>query len=290
MKLKGIYCPMITPFKNDEIDQEGLEKNIAFLEKEEVTGLVPLGSAGEFSGLSIKERKEVIKTVMDTTSLPVIAGATSMRMEEALEIIAYSADMGAEAALVAPPYYFRTSQEGLFSYYSNLSSHSMLPIILYNIPVFTGNPFLPPLVKRLSELDNIIGIKDTSGDMKKFPEIVNLVPEDFSCIIGADHLLLPALVTGASGAILGSSNLVPELPVKIYRTWESDIDRAAGLQKLLMNIVRIMDTGTFPAGLKYAMNVLGLAGGDDVKAPLLNLTSEEKDIVDRLLKKMEAKK
>ena len=288
MRLKGIYCPMITPFKNGEIDLDGMEKNIGFLEKEGVAGLVPLGSAGEFPGLSMGERREVIKRVMDTTSLPVIAGASSVRVEDTLDIIAYSADLGAEAVLVAPPYYFRTSQEGLFCYYSNLSSNSRLPIVLYNIPVFTGNPLLPPLVKRLSGLDNIIGIKDSSGDMKNFQDLVGLLPGEFSCLIGADHLLLHALISGASGAIIGSSNLVPRIPVEILRIWRKDIKRACNLQKLLMNAVRIMDTGTFPAGLKYAMNRLGLVGGDGVRPPLMSPGREEEERVDGLLEKLAA--
>jgi len=287
MRLKGIYCPMVTPFKNGGVDLEGLARNTAFLEEGGISGLVPLGSAGEFPSLSMREKKEVIKTVLDAASVPVIVGATATRIDESLSVIAYSADLGAVGALVAPPYYFRTSQEGLFSYYSMLASRSRLPIILYNIPVFTGNPILPPLVKRLSEFDNVVGIKDTSGDMKNFQETVNLVPEGFSCLIGADHLLLSALLSGAFGAIIGSSNFVPGIPVEIYRTWEKDVERAGGLQKRLMNAVKIMDTGTFPAGLKHAMNRHGLAGGDGVRPPLIGLEREEEKKVEELLVKLE---
>ncbi len=278
--MQGIFCPIVTPFKGEGIDFRGLEKNIEFLEKRDVSGIVPLGTAGEFSSLSEVEKRAVVEKVAECTDLPLIVGAISTCMQDSLELIRHSRKL-ADAALVAPPYYFLTNEDGLFRYYSKLASRSELPIILYNIPL-TKNPLSPRLVARLAS-EKIIGIKDTSADLKNFIEMARIVPEDFSLLIGHDSLLLPALIHGARGGILGSSNYAPRLLLDIYKTWKKDLRKAVKLQERLMLAVEIIATGTFPAGLKYAMNRLGLAGGS-VRPPLLDLDSPQKRKVDELLR------
>ncbi len=280
--MQGIYCPIVTPFEGEEIDFEGLEKNIAFLEKRRVSGIVALGTAGEFSSLSETEKRAVVERVAECTRLPLIVGASSTCMQDSLELIKFSRKL-AVAALVAPPYYLMTNEEGLFGYYSKLASKSELPIILYNIPL-TKNPLSPRLVARLAS-KKIIGIKDTSADLKNFIEMARIVPDDFSLLIGHDSLLLPALIHGAKGGILGSGNFAPKILLDIYKRWRKDLHRAVKLQETLMLAVGIIGTGTFPAGVKYAMDKLGLVG-ESVRPPLLDLDPSEKKRVDELLKGM----
>ncbi len=280
--MQGIYCPIVTPFKGDGIDFDGLEKNLEFLERSRIAGVVPLGTAGEFSSLSESEKRAVVERVAGCTKLPLIVGASSTCLQDSLELIRYSKKF-AIAALVAPPYYFLTNEEGLFEYYSKLAAKSKLPIILYNIPL-TKNPLSPRLVAKLAS-EKIIGIKDTSAELKNFIEMARVVPKDFSLLIGHDSLVLPALIHGAKGGILGSSNFVPKLLLEIYRNWRKDLKRAAKLQEKLMLAVEIIGTGTFPAGLKYAMNRLGLAGGS-VRPPLLDLDPSQRKRVDGILEKL----
>lgn len=278
--MQGIYCPVVTPFEGDEIDFAGMEKNIAFLEKSRVAGIVALGTAGEFSSLSEAEKRSVVERVSGFTRLPLIVGASSTCVQDSLELIKFSRKF-ASAALVAPPYYLLTNEDGLFRYFSKLAAKSALPIILYNIPL-TKNPIPPSLVARLAS-EKIVAIKDTSADLKNFIEMARVVPKNFSLLIGHDSLLLPALIHGAKGGILGASNFAPKLLLDIYKTWRKDLKGAVELQERLMNAVEILGTGTFPAGLKYAMERLGLAGGS-VRPPLLDLNGEQKKRVNELLK------
>lgn len=279
MNFEGIYVPIVSPFKGDTVDLEGLHANIAFLNESPVDGYVALGTAGEFASLTEVEKSEVLCEVIENTEKPVIAGASYNNVYEALDFIEYTRDVGAKAALVAPPFYVRSNEEGLRAYFNQLADQSHLPLFLYNIPMLTNNHLKPELVSQLANHKNIIGIKDSGGSMRNFIEMSRLTPEDFNLFIGSEILFLPAMLFGASGAVLGAANLVPHLLHELYERLDIDLARR------LIDVVEIMEQGVFPMGLKYAMSLRGLTGGDP-RPPASPLSPVERARIEDLIRRL----
>lgn len=290
--LRGILIPFVTPFREDgEVDPQGLSANIEGWSRTGVRGYVALGSTGERVHLGEDEALRVIETarrsVPSTQAFIVGAGRQSVRLT--IKEARTFAGAGADALLVITPGYYRAemSQAALADYYRAVADASPVPLLLYSIPQLTGVSLQPDTVARLAEHQNIVGIKDSSGDMVALGEMLRLVPDGFAVMTGHGAALFPALALGACGAILAVACFASRATVEIYDAFQSgDHSRALSLQRRVALLVRGVMARYGIGGIKAAMDALGLAGGR-VRAPLPMPEEEARLEIKRLLRESE---
>jgi len=273
IKLSGLLLPTTTPFNaNEELDFEGLRSNVARWNQAEVTGYVFLGSTGERGNLDEREYLQVIEIARRATpdEMTFIVGAGQQSTRTTIAEIELAANAGAEAVLVLTPHYYRSAitQAALIEHYAAVADAARIPIILYSMPDLTGIKIEPETAARLSEHQNIVGMKDSSNDVAKFRETVNVVSKDFAMLIGNGTVFNEALQAGARAGILAVGCCAPELCLEIYRAVQtSDFDRASALQEKLTPLARAVTKTYGIGGLKAALEMAGYFGGA-VRAPL----------------------
>jgi len=273
IKLDGILLPVTTPFlKNEDVDTEGLNTNLARWNDTGIIGYVVLGSTGERANLDEPEYLQVIETARHAVpeELTFIAGAGQQSTRGTIKEIERAAKAGAEAVLVITPSFYKSAitQDALVRHYQAVADAARVPVILYSMPDLTGIKIEPETAARLSEHQNIIGMKDSSADIAKFAETVRLVPDDFALMIGNGTVFCEALQAGARGGILAVGCTAPGLCIEIYRAVQAgNIDRAKTLQNKLTPLARAVTKTYGIGGLKTAMELAGLVGGA-VRAPL----------------------
>ena len=270
-KPEGIYPALVTPFTDDgeKIDEERLRNLVNFCLELGVNGVVPCGTTGEFVNLTVEERKRVIKTVVDEVNgkVPVVAGTGASGTLEAVEMAKYAKDVGADAVLVVTPFYLKPTNRGVYQHYYTIASKVDIPLILYNIPQCTGVWLTWQMVEDLADVPNIVGLKDSSGELKYILAVLEKVRDKINVMCGYDEVVLPALAAGASGAILASANVIPDVWVKIYKAVkEGDLEKARELQLKVQKLARII-TGSGAVGTKEALNMMGIKVGP-VRLPL----------------------
>lgn len=219
--LQGIFVPHIVPYDaHGRIDEDELRRIIRWLSDKGVTGFYPNGSMGEFIRLSYEERKRVVKIVSEEAGgRPILAGAAEPNVDLVLEMCAYCADLGCRAVSITGPYYYKLTQESIEAYFRELAAKSPIDIVVYNIPAFSNEISVPVLTRLALECPRIVGTKDTSRDMPRFQQLLHAIKPkrpEFSCLIGWDELLCPALFMGGDGGTLSSAGVVPEVLMKIY--------------------------------------------------------------------------
>ncbi len=284
---EGVIPAMVTPFKEDfSVDYEGIAKNLDYLEKH-VDALVPAGTTGEAATLSYEEHVEVVRYVAETSKLPVIGGAGSNSTREAIWLAKQVEKAGANAAMLVTPYYNKPNQEGLYQHYKAVASEVSIPVIVYNVPSRTGINTTPELVRRLAEIDNIIGIKEASGNLKQISEIIRTTPDDFILLSGDDFLTLPILCLGGKGVISVAANVAPHLMKEMYRAFaDGNIEKAAEMHHKLTPLFNVLFIDTNPIPVKKAMDLMGLAAGKP-RLPLVELTDDKTEKVKAVLKELE---
>lgn len=271
--LRGILLPFVTPFDEEaELGVQALGANLEKWNAAGVTGYVALGSTGERVHLSERECLTVIEAARKRVpgSMAFIVGAGQQGARLTIEEVRRWATAGADAVLVITPGYYKgeMSQAALKSYYRAVADASIVPVLLYNIPQLTGITLAPETVAELAEHSNIIGIKDSSGDIVALGETLRLVPHNFSVLTGHGSALMAALGAGATGAILAVGCFATRACVEVYRAFEAgDYERGRALQRRLAFLVRTVMGRFGIGGIKAAMNELGLEGGQ-VRAPL----------------------
>ena len=274
-KLRGVLLPITTPFNAQVVDHSALRANIDRWSTTGVGGYVILGSTGERVHLDEREYLEVIETTraavpQGTDGLAFIVGAGQQSVAGTSNEIESAAKAGADAVLVITPHYYRAAmtQEVLVSFYTAVADASPVPVILYSMPALTGIKIEPETIARLSEHQNIIGVKDSSNDITKFTETVKLCPPDFAVLTGNGTVFLDALRAGAAGAILAVACVVPEMCVAIYNAFKrGDEHSASALQAKLTPLATAVTTRYGIGGLKAGLDLAGFKGGD-VRAPL----------------------
>ncbi|MBN2291863.1 MAG: dihydrodipicolinate synthase family protein [Pirellulales bacterium] len=268
-RLRGIIPPMVTPLEDREtIDVEGLERLIEHILAGSVSGLFILGTTGEAPGLSYKLRHEVIeRTCLQVDQrVPVLVGITDTSFTESVKIAHHAADAGVDAVVLSAPYYFPAGQRELLSYVRNIAAELPLPLFLYNMPSHTKMTFGPKVVRRAMELPNVLGLKDSSGNMVYFHEMQQLKEEreDWMLLMGPEELLADAVLSGCDGGISGGANLCPRLYVDLYEAArDRDLVRTRELHRRVMEIsTTIYAVGEPPSaflkGLKCALSCLGI--------------------------------
>jgi len=286
----GIYVALVTPFVGEEISTEKLRDNVHQYNDHDLAGYVVLGSTGECVSISDEESERLVKTVRDAAGRgkKVIAGTARESTKLTIEFTNRMADLGAEAALVRPPSYYKSKMihEALKKHFLEVADRARVPVIVYNIPQNTGITLEGKLILELAGHPNIMGLKESSGTIAFLGELMRRLPADFSYLLGHGSAFLPALLMGASGAILAVANAAPGLCVKIYRLFnEGKIAEAASLQLDLGPLNKaVMEVYGIP-GLKYALDRQGLHGGP-VRLPLLPMEEKGEAEIDALLKKL----
>lgn len=282
-RLEGIVVAMVTPFMRthqQSLDLPTISKHVEFLVESGVHGLMPLGTTGEFGLLNRNERRDVIKTVVEATSqrVPVIAGVSDSGTRNTVDLAEDAEDVGADFVIATGPYYYKTNPEGLYLHYQAIVDAVDLPVMVYNIPEWTGYNIPPSVVKRLvlKNPGRVAGVKFTTNDMRLFLDYVRLLKEDLSLFIGSDGLIFAALGLGATGAVAGSANVLPHETALIYNYFKKGkLSRARGLQNKIEPFVRVMSLGTYPAAVKEALALIGHDCGP-VRKPLVALSSAER--------------
>ena len=282
---KGVFPAIITPFKEDEsLDEEGLKRNIEYLNKTGIAGIVPCGTTGESATLTFEEHKRVVEIAVECSKVPVIAGTGSNNTREALELTRHAANAGADAALLITPYYNRPNDRGMYEHFKTIAENCSIPIILYNVPKRTGIDLKPELVKKLSLIDNIVAVKEASGSIPQLSQIIELTRESsFSVLSGDDDLTLAAMALGAKGVVSVVANVAPRKTVAMAEAIaKGDMEKARTLHYELAPLVRAMFLETNPIPVKTAHRLLGRAAGP-LRLPLAEMAPEKEKILNEIL-------
>ncbi len=287
-KLRGILLPFTTPFKaNEEIDETGLRVNLRKWNTSGIAGYVALGSTGERVNLDEREYSRVIEITREETprELAFVVGAGQQSTKGTIAEIKKAWSLGADAVLVITPNYYRPAitQQALLEHYFAVADASPVPVILYSMPDLTGIRIEPQTVLQLGSHPNIIGIKDSSADMIGFRETVNLTPKEFAVLTGNGKVLYEALTAGARGAILAVGCVATEACLEIWRLLNTgDENRAVALQEKLTPLALAVTKRYGIGGLKAAMDMIGLNGGN-VRAPLKAADKKAQEEISKLL-------
>ncbi|MEM3003970.1 MAG: 4-hydroxy-tetrahydrodipicolinate synthase [Candidatus Bathyarchaeia archaeon] len=270
-KPEGVMPALVTPFTDngDRVDESRLRRLVDYVIEHGVSALVPCGTTGEFQNLTLDERKRVVEVVVDHADgrVPVIAGTGSSGTKMTIEATQHAKDVGAAAALVVTPYYHKPADRGIYEHYRSLAEAVDLPIILYNIPQATGVNLSWQMVEDLVEIPNIVGLKDSSGELRYMLSVLEKTGSRLPVLCGHDEVVLPALAAGASGMILASANFIPDLWVKLYQEVKrGDLNSAREIQVRVQKISRII-ARSGPVGSKAALRMLGIDPGP-VRLPL----------------------
>ena len=262
---EGSYVAIVTPFKNGKVDAAALKSLIEFHIENGTSGIVPCGTTGESATLVRAEHEEVIGIAVETCKgrVPVLAGTGSNATHEAIELTQSAEKLGADGALLITPYYNKPTQEGLYQHFTSVAKETKLPIVLYNVPSRTAINMLPVTVVRLAKIQNIVGIKEASGNLMQISEIIQACESDFSVISGEDALNWPILALGGKGFISVTANIVPDKFAQLYKAAsEGDIETAKSLHYELLKLNDVMFVETNPIPVKAALAIMGLIGSE----------------------------
>jgi len=294
--LRGIITPMITPLLDrDILDVAGLERLIEHILAGGVHGLFILGTTGEAPSLSYRLRYEVIERVCGQVKgrVPVLVGITDTSFVESVNVARKAQDAGAQAVVLAPPYYFPAGQAELLEYLRHLTPELPLPVFLYNMPSYTKLVFEPETIRAAAEFPGIAGIKDSSGNMPYFRQLQSLLKDrpDFSLLMGQEELLAEAVLLGGHGSVCGGANLIPELYVELYNAaCSKDLPKVESLHKKVMQLSNtIYNVGqyesSFLKGLKCALSCIGICS-DFLAEPFHRFRRAEHEVIQRYVKEL----
>ena len=285
---KGSNVALITPFKDNILDEENYIKLINFHIKNGTNGLVPAGTTGESPTLSHDEHQKVIEICVKESGgkIPVIAGTGSNSTEEAVSLTKHAEKAGADGALVVTPYYNKPTQEGLYHHYKSINDNTNLPIIIYNIPSRCVIDMSVDTMAKLFELKNIAGVKDATGDLNRLDQTIKKLGPEFIQLTGEDGLAFEFNKRGGVGIISVTANIAPKLCSEMQRlsksSVEEDIKKAEIIDENLQPLHKALFIESNPAPVKYAAKILGLCS-DEIRLPLVKIKKETEKEVYRAL-------
>lgn len=258
----GMIIPLLTPFHPDgALDPEALGHLTRRLVGAGVHGLFPSGSTGEFFALDHQERCRVIEIVVEEASgrVPVFAGTGAISTRESIALTKEAEELGADALAVITPFYISPSQDELYEHYAAIAASTFLPLVIYNNPARTGGVSLAAMtLQRLAAIPNIIGIKDSSGDLGLMASYITETPDDFVVFQGRDDLYFPSLALGSVGGVAATGNVMPELLVELYDAFQAgDWVRSRSAQAKVALLRGVLGISTFPSVLKATMALIG---------------------------------
>ena len=285
---KGSNVALITPFKNNKLDEESYIKLIHFHIENGTNGLVPAGTTGESPTLNHDEHQRVIDLCIRESKgkIPVIAGTGSNSTEEAISLTSHAEKAGADGALVVTPYYNKPTQEGLYQHYKAINDNVGIPIIIYNIPSRCVIDMSVDTMARLFELKNIAGVKDATGDLNRLDQTIDKLGTEFIQLTGEDGLALKVNKRGGVGIISVTANIAPKLCSDMQKFSKSNSDNelkeAERIDQILQPLHKSLFTESNPAPVKYAAKLLGLCD-DEIRLPLVKIKKETEELVKKSL-------
>lgn len=290
--LEGIIPPMVTPLAGrDQLDEAGLERLVDRLLTGGVHGLFILGTSGEAPNLSYRLRQNVVHRVCKQVGgrIPVLVGITDTSFVEAVSMARYAADAGADALVTAAPYYFPAGQPELEDFIRTLVPELPLPVYLYNMPQMTKVQFEPELIRRIADFKQIVGLKDSSGDLSYYRELLNVARarSDWRVLIGPEHLLVDSMRMGGHGGVNGGAQIAPDLFVGLFNAVRANnVQLTIKLQKQLAQLGQIYRIGQHASavikGMKCALSLLGVCN-DQMAEPFKPFSLREREMVRQVL-------
>ena len=285
---KGSNVALVTPFKNNKLDEDSYIKLIHFHIENGTSGLVPAGTTGESPTLTHDEHQRVIDLCVKESNgkLPIIAGTGSNSTAEAISLTTHAEKMGANGALIVTPYYNKPTQEGLYQHYKAINDKCGIPIIIYNIPGRSVIDMTVDTMARLNELKNIVGVKDATGDLNRVNQTLDKMGKEFIQLTGNDDNALEFNRRGGVGTISVTANIAPKLcsefqKFSVINDKKSQLE-SERLNKILQPVHHSMFVESNPSPVKYAAKLLNLCD-DDVRLPLVKVTNNTKEIVKKAL-------
>ncbi|WP_271271603.1 4-hydroxy-tetrahydrodipicolinate synthase [Aliamphritea hakodatensis] len=281
---RGSYVAIITPLRDNQLDEDALRKMVNWQIERGTNGLVPVGTTGESPTLNEQEHKRVIEIVVEETAgrVPVIAGAGSNNPVEAVEYARHAQDAGADALLCVAGYYNRPNQEGLYQHFKLVHDSVDLPIVIYNIPPRAIVDVLPETMARLAELPRVVGVKDATGDLSRICQERLQISKEFSYLSGEDMTALAYNASGGHGCISVTANVAPTLCAQMHKACqEGNFAEALAIHDKLAPLHNAMFAEPSPAGPKYAASLLGLCT-EECRMPVMPLSEETKRTLESL--------
>ena len=278
---KGSITALITPFKNNKVDEDKFRDFIEWQISEGSHGFVPCGTTGESPTLNHQEHMRVTEICIEVVKkrVPVMAGCGSNSTDEAISLVSHAQKAGAEAALVVTPYYNKPTQEGLFQHFRHVAESTSLPIYIYNIPSRSVVDMDMKTLERLAKIENISGIKDASCDLERPGQVVDLIGKNFCQLSGEDETVLPFLEKGGVGCISVTANVAPKLCSELHEVWaKQDTKTLEEIDAGLQSLHKAMFCETSPGPVKFALSLLGHCL-PDMRLPLVEIAEESKQIV-----------
>ena len=288
-KLKGCGPAIVTPFTEaGEVDAVALRRLIDFQLKGDIDFVVPCGTTGESATLNLEEMQLVVETVVQRVDrrIPVIAGAGGNNTEHVIETAKAMQRVGADAILSVAPYYNKPTQEGLFQHFKKVAESIQIPVVLYNIPSRTGINILPETVMRLAEIDQIVGLKEATGNLSQMSDQAMMVPDNFIILSGDDANVLPLVALGGKGLISVAANEIPGQMRKLtHLCLEGEFTAARELQKKIYPLLKINFIETNPLPVKAALTMMGLIQ-ESYRLPMVPMNPANREKLRQVLEDM----
>ena len=290
-KPTGVITALITPTNAlGNLKEEATRKLLRYVIEGGVHGLFPLSTNGEFYALDLKTKIRFMEIAVEEAGgkIPVYMGTGCNTTRESTELAEIAQKIGADAITVLTPTFVKCNDDELYAHYATIAASTDLPVVLYSLPGRTGVLISPPLVSRLSKIDNIVAIKDSSGNLGMTEQYIRFSEDEFSVMAGNDILILATLIYGGTGAISASSNIAPKLAASIYNYYVvGDLDKAREAQINLSPLRNVFNLGSIPtAMLKEAAKLIDIDAGSPI-APIKSLNDEEKEQLKEIIENME---
>ncbi len=286
---RGIIPAIVTPFTKDkQVNEKALRELVGYLINNGVHGIFTLGSQGEFYALEKQEKKRIMEIVVSEvrSRVPVYVGTGAITTKESIILSKMAEEIGASAVSVITPYFITPSEDELYEHFVAIAKSINLPILLYNNKERTGVNISANLLVRLSHIDNIVGIKDSSGDLTLTTEYIGKTSDNFSVLAGRDTLILATLLYGGKGAISASANVAPKLVISIYESFiQHKFEEAKKAQMMLVPLRIAFGLGSFPVVIKDALKLIGFDTGP-CRCPVKSLDDKRKEELKEVLKSM----
>ena len=282
----GSIVAIVTPFINGNFDEDSYRKLIELQIAGGTSAIVPCGTTGESTTMTIDEHKKVLNVTIDAVKdrIPVIAGAGSNNTKEAIELTVHAKKVGADATLQVTPYYNKPTPEGLYQHFKAIAKAAPLPQVLYNIPGRTGTNMLPSTVARLTDIPEVVAIKEATGNLSQMVELMEYVGDRLIMLCGDDNLTLPVLAIGGKGVISVTANIAPRMNADMIEAWNNGkFEKAKELFYKLLPLARAMFIETNPLPVKTSLAIKGLIR-EEFRLPLVSMEKENRKKLAEVLK------
>lgn len=293
MNFGRVLTAMVTPFDDQlRLDAEKTKTLVNYLIENGTDGIVVAGTTGESPTLTRQEKLELFKLVLETAAgrVPIIAGTGSNNTEESIELTKEAETIGADGIMLVTPYYNKPSQEGLYQHFKAIAESTTLPIMLYNIPGRASVNMLPETIIRLAQIENIVSVKEASGDLDAAAKIIEETPDSFAVYSGDDSLTLPLLSIGGTGIVSVASHIIGnEMKQMVESFLDGDIVYAANLHRKLLPVMKALFAAPSPAPVKQALELNGISVGK-VRLPLVPLNEEEAAALGKVIEEYNSQK